>query len=88
MKTTKNCRRRRFNRGKWFSREIVVMITLSFFFANMAWANPNGAQIVSGNVQFNTQGNTLNITNSPNSIINWQSFSINSNETTRFIQQN
>ena len=88
MKIPKNCSRRRFNWVKWFRREFVVMITLYFFFANMAGANPLGGQVVSGNAQFNTQGNTLNITNSPNSIINWQNFSIASNEITRFIQQN
>jgi filamentous hemagglutinin family protein len=32
-------------------------------------------------------GNLLQITNSPNAIINWQSFSIGTNEITRFIQQ-
>ena len=30
---------------------------------------------------------TLNITNSPSAVINWQQFSIQQNEVTRFIQQ-
>jgi filamentous hemagglutinin family protein len=51
-------------------------------------ANPLGPQVVNGQVSFAQQGNTLAITNSPNSIINWQSFSINPGEITRFIQQN
>ena len=33
-------------------------------------------------------GNQLTITNTPGAIINWQSFSINAGEVTRFIQQN
>jgi len=53
-----------------------------------ASANPAGAQVVNGQVSFAGQGSVLSITNSPGSIINWQSFSINPGETTRFIQQN
>ena len=52
-----------------------------------AWANPDGANVVRGQVSFaRPDANTLNITNSPGAIINWQQFSIGSNETTRFIQ--
>ncbi|MCH7696730.1 MAG: filamentous hemagglutinin N-terminal domain-containing protein [Proteobacteria bacterium] len=51
-------------------------------------ANPNGAQVINGQVSFtNPQLNTLQITNSPGAIINWQQFSIQQNEITRFIQQ-
>lgn len=52
------------------------------------YANPTGQQVVSGQVSFNRNGNLLTITNSPNSIINWQDFSIANNEVTRFVQQN
>lgn len=55
----------------------------------VAGANPQGPQVISGSVQFatpNTQ--TLEITNSPAAIINWNSFNIGVGETTRFIQQN
>ncbi|TAN41323.1 MAG: filamentous hemagglutinin N-terminal domain-containing protein, partial [Nitrospirae bacterium] len=51
------------------------------------YALPIGQQVVSGSATFDKQGNTLTIKNSPNAIINWQGFSINTNETTRFIQQ-
>jgi len=52
------------------------------------FANPQGAQIVHGQVNFaHPDAHTLNITNSPGAIINWQQFSINQNEVTRFIQQ-
>ena len=52
-----------------------------------AFANPTGFAVVNGQVTFNYNGNTLNVTNTPGSIINWQRFSIGSNELTRFIQQ-
>src|ERR1035437_5473328 len=41
-----------------------------------------------GTVSFATSGNTLTVTNSPNSIINWQGFSIAAGERTAFNQQN
>src|SRR5688572_19000926 len=53
----------------------------------VAYANPTGPSVISGQVSFNAQGNTLSITNTPGSIINWRNFSIGSNELTRFIQQ-
>lgn len=57
----------------------------------MCWAipvhaNPVSPQVVHGTAGFATNGNTLTVTNSANAIINWQSFSIGANETTRFIQ--
>jgi len=52
------------------------------------FANPSGPQIVAGQVSILGSGNQLLITNSPGAIINWQNFSINSGELTRFIQQN
>ncbi len=51
-------------------------------------ANPTGATVIAGSVQFDSStANQLQVTNSPNSIINWNGFSIAANETTRFIQQ-
>ena len=50
-------------------------------------ANPTAATVVSGSASFNTSGATLTVTNSPNAIINWGSFSIGQNELTRFVQQ-
>jgi len=58
-------------------------------FPVVALANPSGATIVNGIVSFNQPDtSTLNITNSPGAIINWQQFNIGTNEITRFIQQN
>lgn len=56
-------------------------------FSVNASANPNGGAVVSGSASFNTNGNTFTVTNTPGTIINWQGFSINSNEITHFAQQ-
>ena len=53
-----------------------------------AQANPALPQVLNGQATFNQQGNIFSITNTPNTIINWQSFSIHAGEITRFIQQN
>ena len=63
------------------------MAVASCFVAHGALANPYGLSVVNGQVSARQNGNTLSITNSPGSIINWQGFSIGSNEVTRFIQQ-
>ena len=55
---------------------------------NAAHANPVAPQVVHGQATFNQQGNLFTITNTPNTIINWQSFSVNAGEITRFVQQN
>src|SRR3984957_14037245 len=55
--------------------------------AGEAAANPTGMQVVAGQVSTVTSGNQLLITNSPGTILNWQSFSIMPGELTRFIQQ-
>lgn len=57
-------------------------------FTHPVLANPSNPTVVNGVVGFETKGNTLTITNTPNAIINWQGFSINVGEITRFIQQN
>lgn len=51
-----------------------------------AHANPTGGQVVSGQATMVNSGNLLTVTNSANAIINWQTFSIGRNETTRFVQ--
>ena len=52
-----------------------------------ALANPVTPQVVNGAARFTQAGNLLTVTNSPNAIINWGSFSIAANEITRFVQQ-
>ncbi len=52
-----------------------------------AQANPLGGNVTSGSASFATSGNTLTVTNTPGTIINWQGFSIGSSEVTHFAQQ-
>ena len=65
----------------------VYAIVLLAFAVQTAQANPVGGNVVNGQANFSTTGNTLTVTNTPGTIINWQGFSINTNETTRFAQQ-
>lgn len=52
----------------------------------VAWANPTGGEVAYGSATFDNNGNILTITNSNGTVINWQDFSIQSGELTRFIQ--
>jgi filamentous hemagglutinin family protein len=73
--------------SRLFQRTLVSAAVASCFMSGVAFANPTGPTVVNGSVAIHQQGNLLQITNSPNSIINWQSFSIGANEITRFLQQ-
>jgi filamentous hemagglutinin family protein len=64
---------------------LAVMVAACY---STASANPAAPQVAAGQATFNQQGNLFSITNTPNTIINWQSFSIKPDEITRFIQQN
>lgn len=64
-----------------------IVFAIACCFAINAHANPLGGQVINGQATFNTTGNTLTVTNTPGTIINWQGFSINSNEVTHFAQQ-
>ncbi|HEY0846901.1 MAG TPA: filamentous hemagglutinin N-terminal domain-containing protein [Noviherbaspirillum sp.] len=70
-----------------FRRRVLPVLVAACFSGN-AVANPFGAQVVNGQANISAQGNVLSVTNTPGTIINWQGFSINPGETTRFIQQN
>ncbi|MEZ0295718.1 MAG: filamentous hemagglutinin N-terminal domain-containing protein [Candidatus Methylacidiphilales bacterium] len=53
----------------------------------LAFANPTGEQVVAGQGNFNRNGSTLTVTQGTDKmIVNWQQFSINPWETTRFVQ--
>ncbi|WP_426163352.1 filamentous hemagglutinin N-terminal domain-containing protein [Pseudoduganella sp. R-34] len=52
-----------------------------------AQANPVAPRVVAGQASFTQQGNVFTVANTPNTIINWQSFSIGADEVTRFLQQ-
>ncbi|MGZ3184297.1 MAG: two-partner secretion domain-containing protein [Telluria sp.] len=68
-----------------FKRRLVPLMLAACFGA--AVAAPTGQQVVAGQATFSQQGNVFSITNTPGTIINWQGFSINQGEITRFIQQ-
>lgn len=55
---------------------------------NGAGAAPTAPVVVAGQATFSQQGNVFSITNAPNTVINWKSFSVDAGEVTRFIQQN
>lgn len=65
-----------------------LVFTIGLILANQAaFANPTGAQVVQGTASFtNPSTHVLNVTNSRNAVINWQSFNIGAGQTTNFIQ--
>jgi hypothetical protein len=54
--------------------KLISLAVASCFAAEPAFANPTGPVVANGQVSMIQNGNLLQITNSPNSIINWQSF--------------
>jgi haemagglutination activity domain. len=70
-------------------RRALNLAILAILYPSFSHANPDGAQIVSGQVSIDTATpGVTTVTNSPNAVINWQNFSIAENELTQFIQQN
>jgi filamentous hemagglutinin family protein len=65
----------------------LIAACLAALMCGTAAANPTGPTVVNGLVTFSVNGTTLTVTNSPNSIINWQGFSISAAELTQFVQQ-
>jgi len=63
---------------------LAVVVAAAF---SAAQANPVSPTVVHGMATFNQQGSLYTITNTPNTIIDWRSFSINPGEITRFVQQ-
>lgn len=70
------------NRIAWCVGTLLVLLA-----CRPSLANPTGPSIVNGTASFASSGSTLTVTNSPNAIINWQTFSIGAGEITRFNQQ-
>jgi filamentous hemagglutinin family protein len=68
-----------------------AMRALAVAIGAIAWqqalANPTGPTVVHGSASFTANSSALTVTNSPNTIIHWQSFSIGAGEVTRFNQQ-
>ena len=65
---------------------LALAVALAFA-GGVTFANPTGPTVVNGQVTVNPAGNLLNVTNSPNAIIDWQAFSIGAGEITRLTQQ-
>lgn len=71
----------------WMLRPVAAAVSAAFA-VGPAFANPTGAQVVSGVVSMaRPDARTLNVTSSPGAIIHWQGFSIAPGELTRFNQQ-
>jgi len=64
------------------------VLAVAACFAGNGLALPNAPTVASGQAGFAYQGKSLTVTNTPGAIINWQQFSIQKDEITRFIQQN
>ncbi|PLX84885.1 MAG: hemagglutinin [Desulfuromonas sp.] len=66
--------------------QLVALIFLIGLPVTLSFANPSLPTVMHGQAHFADDGQLLTVTNSDGAIINWQSFSIGSGETTRFIQ--
>src|ERR1035437_6479892 len=67
-------------------KRLIVAAISACFVSAPAWSNPTAPQVVNGRASFNQAGNLLTVKNSNGAIINWNTFSIGANETTRFNQ--
>ena len=67
-------------------RHLFVLSIATCFIIAPALANPVNPVVINGAASFNQTGNVLAVTNSNGAIINWDKFSINAGETTRFLQ--
>jgi len=70
----------------WRLRSVCAAIAC-LFATGQVQANGTAPTVISGQASFVTSGAVLSVTNTPNAIINWQSFSIGSGEITNFIQK-
>ncbi len=63
-----------------------IVVALIHIGASCVWANPAGESVVAGQATFDRVGNDLNVTTSDKVIINYDSFSIGSQESVNFFQ--
>lgn len=68
--------------------KVFVVNFLTLALTSVTLASPQGAQVVVGQATIETKDNLTTITNTPNSVINWQSFNIGKDEIVKFVQQN
>ena len=70
-----------------FRSPLVALVLVTAALTPGGFANPYGEAVVAGNASFDRTGSTLRVTTDSNrAIVNWQGFSINAGETTRFLQ--
>ncbi|HEU0290188.1 MAG TPA: filamentous hemagglutinin N-terminal domain-containing protein, partial [Burkholderiales bacterium] len=72
---------------KSYRRKLVALAVASCFATELSYAQGVGGTVVRGNATIVNQGNTQTITNTPGTVINWQGFSIPSQNIVQFIQQ-
>src|SRR5690349_12701505 len=70
-----------------WKRKLLALAVASCFATELAYAQGVGGTVVRGNATIVTQGNTQTITNTPGTVINWQGFSIPSQNIVQFLQQ-
>lgn len=63
-----------------------IAFGIAMAFASPGFSLPTDPTAVNGTATFNQVGNVLTVTNSNKAIIDWQKFSIDAGETTRFLQ--
>ncbi|QQS08001.1 MAG: filamentous hemagglutinin N-terminal domain-containing protein [Phycisphaerales bacterium] len=74
-------------RAEWTARPVGMLGgMMAAAMGSVAFASPEGAQVVQGNVGISQQGGLTTITASHNSIINYSSFNVAANEAVRFVQ--
>ncbi len=66
-------------------RKLLVVLVAACY--SSAQAGPLAPTVVAGQASFGQQGKTYTITNTPNTIINWQGFSLATDEIAKFVQQ-
>lgn len=64
----------------------LLATAISTLFAPLVFALPLAPTVTNGNASFVQNGNLLTVTNSNGTIINWKAFSIDGDETVRFVQ--
>ena len=67
----------------------IASILFALFSSSPSFANGlQGMDVISGKAHMEVNGATTTIKNSPNAILNWQSFNINKGDLVQFIQEN
>lgn len=70
-----------------FRLKAAAVVVALCFVSSVVLANPIGGVVVNGAASIANNGNTLTVTNTPGTVLNWQQFNIAKGQTTQFIQQ-